>query len=364
MPSDEEAEGGKDGPGEGEGRQVSVPGTGVGVELAAGLRAAGEYEPGEEEREREREWERERLCQRGGATSPDRPGGSMICIAHDRAQAGEVTTLAPRTAAEGGSCGSAQGGFEGPMSGARVGPSTLPPELATPLPQEKTPSGLLETPSNSGGIGRGRWRPSFGGSAGAAYGDGGSDAVSIRGLRSGGAQLPETPAPWGGSSVLSTPAKGGLHSGRSMMGSASRVSEKGGLSYSSTWRRRGGSGGAIAQLLQQVRGRFDSVETRLLSGEFPFRQASAGAGPCRDHGDPRSRCHVALDLTVTRQGQAPPPSCDTSGALETVGAPEPGVSLGTGFPTGLSLFACFIHRVTEWGDGGTSTTVVGQREGQ
>ncbi|CAM9745907.1 unnamed protein product, partial [Laminaria digitata] len=89
-------------------------------------------------------------------------------------------------------------------------------------------------------------------------------------------------------------------------------------------KRGGGAGnGPLGRLLQQVRARVDGDEARLLSGEFPFRNAptpktnthpdsrhthpgGAAGGSGRDHGDPRTRCSVALDVSlmpaVPRQG--------------------------------------------------------------
>lgn len=120
----------------------------------------------------------------------------------------------------------------------------------------------------------------------------------------------------------------------------------------------------------QVRARFDGDEARLLSGEFPFRQMPApsggnaaregetgsdrGGGAAigrRDHGDPRTRCRVALDVTVLaasgKRRDAPDAaafggnaSCDRiSGSVR------------------LARFPCFVHGVVDVSispSGGTS----------
>eukprot|EP00904_Undaria_pinnatifida_P000872 jgi/Undpi1/10786/HiC_scaffold_29.g13234.m1 len=131
----------------------------------------------------------------------------------------------------------------------------------------------------------GDWRPSFG--------SGGEGKVG----RSPGTMQ----APW---AAFSTPLRDGgagwvPPSGSSATGSASVRRKRGG----------GAGNGPLGRLLQQVRARFDGDEARLLSGEFPFRHAPKSANPegkplhsggasGRDHGDPRTRCSVALDVSV------------------------------------------------------------------
>ena len=115
----------------------------------------------------------------------------------------------------------------------------------------------------------------------------------------------------------------------------------------------------------QVRARFDGDEARLLSGEFPFRSTptaktntnadsrkhphSSGAGGAggRDHGDPRTRCSVALDVSlmpdVPREG--------TDG--QRLGGGGNG-DLGRG-GGGLVRFSCFVHRVSDVSSGSSGS---------
>lgn len=116
-----------------------------------------------------------------------------------------------------------------------------------------------------------------------------------------------------------------------------------------------------------MRARFDGDEARLLSGEFPFRNAptpktnthpdtskhphSGGAAGSsgRDHGDPRTRCSVALDVTLVP-------------AAPRQGAGGDGASLGGGGNGdlgrgggGLVRFLCFVHRVSDVSSGSSGS---------
>lgn len=122
------------------------------------------------------------------------------------------------------------------------------------------------------------------------------------------------------------------------------------------------AGRIVTRIGLKVRGRFDSGEAKLLSGEFPFRQhlasaasfdtgndslgaggrlpisASSSVGSRRDHGDPRTRCSIALDITVL--------PCATSKAddLAVGGA---GVGQARGVASGLVRLSCFVHAVLD-----------------
>lgn len=114
-----------------------------------------------------------------------------------------------------------------------------------------------------------------------------------------------------------------------------------------------------------MRARFDGDEARLLSGEFPFRQAllrttasRAGAVPDeaskrrdganvisrRDHGDPRTRCKVALDVTVLQRSNRTG-SLDIKGqgirsACEDIIDHDEAIG-------GLVCFSCFVHQIVD-----------------
>ncbi|CAN0132391.1 unnamed protein product, partial [Hapterophycus canaliculatus] len=218
------------------------------------------------------------------------------------------------------------------------------------------------------------WRPSFG----SGRGGGQSPTGAMH-------------APW---AAFSTPSRdrdwdrdGG---GPSVPPSAS--SAMGGSLGSASARRRRGSGagnGPLGRLLQQVRTRCDGDEARLLSGEFPFRQVpapkatagSSGGGGTpdggetpresvgsgsgrkgrRDHGDPRTRCGVAADVTLLplpaavaapglRDGWTVGSGASLwSGASEGVGARQGGGGAGAG----LVRFSCLVHRVVDVSSGGS-----------
>eukprot|EP00752_Nemacystus_decipiens_P005489 g4969.t1 len=202
----------------------------------------------------------------------------------------------------------------------------------------------------------GKWRPSFGSSGG---GGRSSPAGAMHAPRT----AFSTPSRDQDGAVM--PLSGSMGAGT--MGSASS-------------RRRRGSGagnGPLGRLLQQVRARCDGDEARLLSGEFPFRQAStpragntggrdpdgsdnpAGGGggsggkSRRDHGDPRTRCGVALDVTVLRpapsQGAA---SVDPGAGLAGGGGGGGGErNNGCGQGGGLVWFSCLVHRVLDVASG-------------
>lgn len=102
-----------------------------------------------------------------------------------------------------------------------------------------------------------------------------------------------------------------------------------------------------------MRARFDGDEARLLSGEFPFRHAPKSANPegkplhsggasGRDHGDPRTRCSVALDVSVMPSVPGQGTASDGAGG----GAGEQGRG-----GSGLVRFLCFVHRVTDVSSG-------------
>lgn len=117
-----------------------------------------------------------------------------------------------------------------------------------------------------------------------------------------------------------------------------------------------------------MRGRFDGDESRLLSGEFPFRLASAPTGNAegkpssglvsrRDHCDPRTRCSLALDVTVLLTNTAEQQGF-RAGSRGGHGEREGGYD-------GFALLACFVHGVFDIssdtssrreGDGASSTT--------
>ena len=125
-------------------------------------------------------------------------------------------------------------------------------------------------------------------------------------------------------------------------------------------------------VVPQVRARCDGDEARLLSGEFPFRQAStpkagnnggdpegnenpsggggsgggSGGRSRRDHGDPRTRCSVALDVTVLRPALR-------QGASGGGGGGERISSFGQG--GGLVWFSCLVHRVLDVSSGSSSS---------
>lgn len=119
----------------------------------------------------------------------------------------------------------------------------------------------------------------------------------------------------------------------------------------------------------QVRVRFDGDEARLLSGEFPFRQTPAPSGGntardgdlgsdrggCvaigrRDHGDPRTRCRVALDVTVLPAGgkQQEAPGAAASGEDSSFDRMSGSVR--------LSCFPCFVHGVVDVSIGPSGST--------
>lgn len=108
-----------------------------------------------------------------------------------------------------------------------------------------------------------------------------------------------------------------------------------------------------------MRARYDGDEARLLSGEFPFRlagvpgsgsastTAAGGATGRRDHGDPRTRCGVALDMTVSSSGTT---TDDTNHGVRLEGSKGGGSHQSeqeneTG--GGLSRLLCFVHRVVD-----------------
>ncbi|CAM9407207.1 unnamed protein product, partial [Phaeothamnion confervicola] len=100
-----------------------------------------------------------------------------------------------------------------------------------------------------------------------------------------------------------------------------------------------GSGGPLWRMLQRSRSRWDGDAACFLSGEFPFRAGS------RNHGDPRMRCKVALDLTLaafdglaaggTGDGVAPPPVVSAVAAAVAGAAPKD--------PSFVQCL-CFVHR--------------------
>ncbi|CAM9485279.1 unnamed protein product [Scytosiphon promiscuus] len=206
-------------------------------------------------------------------------------------------------------------------------------------------------------------------------------------------------APW---AAFSTPSRDRDRErdgdGTGMPPSAS--SAFGALGSASARRRRGaGAGnGPLGRLLQQVRTRCDGDEARLLSGEFPFRQAAAAAAaaamptptangdgtggtpdgsgsggvgsenprgavgsgsgrkPRRDHGDPRTRCAVAVDVTLLVLPATVAASGLPDGWTAGVGAGLwSGTSEGTGAGqggggvagAGLVRFSCLVHRVLD-----------------
>lgn len=110
-----------------------------------------------------------------------------------------------------------------------------------------------------------------------------------------------------------------------------------------------------------MRGRFDGDESRLLSGEFPFRLAStptgsaegkpsSGAASRRDHCDPRTRCSLALDVTVLPGNTAEQEGFRAGG--------RGGHGEREGGSDGFALLACFVHGVFD-----ISSDTSGRREG-
>lgn len=114
-----------------------------------------------------------------------------------------------------------------------------------------------------------------------------------------------------------------------------------------------------------MRGIFDGGEAKLLSGEFRFRQQIVSAASYdasieggrgeqglptggrsrRDHGDPRTRCSAALDVTVLPCSSR---KRDYDLAMVRWGAGQD----GGGGPE-LVRFSCFVHRVLDVrGEGG------------
>ncbi|CAM9139086.1 unnamed protein product, partial [Ectocarpus sp. 12 AP-2014] len=204
----------------------------------------------------------------------------------------------------------------------------------------------------------GKWRPSFG---------------SAGGARSGG-QSPTAGAMHAPRAAFSTPARDRDRDrdGVAMPPSGSLGTKATG---SASARRRKGSGagnGPLGRLLQQVRARCDGDEARLLSGEFPFRQPSSaskattggnnnshfddvgvgGGGSTaksrRDHGDPRTRCSVALDATVMLPAATPRgPSVGFEGGLWGGGEGNRLGQAGDGGASGLVRFSCFVHHVVD-----------------
>ncbi|CAM9144474.1 unnamed protein product [Chrysoparadoxa australica] len=67
-----------------------------------------------------------------------------------------------------------------------------------------------------------------------------------------------------------------------------------------SWRRRGknrkGLSGPLGQALQRVRARVEGDAAKMQSGEFLLRHSM------KDHGDPRWRCKVAVDLEIQQAG--------------------------------------------------------------
>lgn len=108
----------------------------------------------------------------------------------------------------------------------------------------------------------------------------------------------------------------------------------------------------------KVRARFDGDEARLLSGEFPFRPIPVttttaapdgrpsgrgiGGGVYRkDHGDPRTRCGVALDVTIQ---PVDPRSRGTDRKAGVGSESDRDLQQGVG-SGGLVRLSCFVHNV-------------------
>lgn len=113
----------------------------------------------------------------------------------------------------------------------------------------------------------------------------------------------------------------------------------------------------------KVRARFDGDEARLVSGEFPLRPQPLSAPSCdttsasvrgnsgyatsrRDHGDPRTRCTIALDVTVVSPSNTTEdgPNVVAVEGREGFGDAGSGVGVGVG---GLACFSCFVHEVID-----------------
>ncbi|CAN0053157.1 unnamed protein product [Ectocarpus fasciculatus] len=196
----------------------------------------------------------------------------------------------------------------------------------------------------------GKWRPSFGSAGGAR----------------GGGQSPAAGAMHAPRAAFSTPARDRDRDGAAMPPSGSVGT---GATGSASARRRKGSGagnGPLGRLMQQVRARCDGDEARLLSGEFPFRQPSlaskatisgnnnghldggSGGKSRRDHGDPRTRCSVALDATVMLPAATPRgPWAGCEGGLWGGGEGNELGQAGGGGASGLVRFSCFVHHVVD-----------------
>ncbi|CAM9374407.1 unnamed protein product [Ectocarpus sp. 4 AP-2014] len=226
---------------------------------------------------------------------------------------------------------------------------------SAPTPSSAAAAAAATTSASTTGV---KWRPSFGSAGGAR----------------GGGQSPAAGAMHAPRSAFSTPARDRDRDrdGVAMPPSGSLGT---GATGSASARRRKGSGagnGPLGRLLQQVRARCDGDEARLLSGEFPFRQPSSaskattsgnknshlddvrvggggsGGKSRRDHGDPRTRCSVALDATVILPAATPRgPSVGFEGGLWGGDEGNELGQAGGGGASGLVRFSCFVHHVVD-----------------